>query len=172
MRQLGIPARAEDIAAIAMTDGCVDYFSFSDALSGLANTGHIAAHPEEGGAEGAVLYALGPQGARDLALYENRVPPSLKKAAASAALKTLARLKTEGLIRCELISKGENHFVERCILLEGKDEVIHLEMMVASLKQADILEQNFKKNAAAIYNRILEAMTADYSKGGGTDEEI
>ena len=153
LKQLDRPVFFEDLADMTLIDDGFGFFEFSEAAGEMVASGHIAELPGD-----PPTYEITDKGRSSSDGYEDRTPYSVRQAAQQAVLRVLNRARREAGVRCETVAKGENHFIARMTLADGKDEILTLEMLTVSREQAQLLGSGFKKHAETVYNEVLAAL--------------
>ena len=146
LRRLPGSVDPETLLELCQCDDGIGYFDYSDCLSELVATGHIA-EDEEG-------FAITEKGARNADAVESSLPYSVR----SKALKLLAPVE-ERLRRAAMITARHTLSEDGCTVElamgDGKGELIHLRLLCADEEQAGTLEKHFRKNAEGYYQKII-----------------
>ena len=147
LRRLPGSVDPETLLELCQCDDGIGYFDYSDCLSELVATGHIA-EDEDG-------FSITEKGARNADAVESSLPYSVR----SKALKLLAPVE-ERLRRAAMITArhetGENGCTVELAMGDGKGEVIRLRLLCADEAQARSMEKKFRKNAEGYYQQIME----------------
>lgn len=154
MSEIDRPVGADDILDTVFVDEAMGYFDTSEAFYEMEESGHINKFPEG--------YMISEKGKAALDAYSDRLPPSVKRKAQQAVLKTMARLKRENSISCSTDERDPGNLVTTMRINDGKDELLRVDMLVVNRQQAALLENNFRNNPEKIYNAIINALLRDY----------
>jgi len=160
LSSLNAPVGFYDLVDTVMIGEAPTLLECADACYSLLDSGHAAEVP------GGIV--LSEKGREALAAYGNRLPASVRREAQKSALRAMARLRRDALIKCETVEKNGALMTELSIS-DGIGKIMSLEMLVATASQAALLESNFKANAEAIYNSVLETLLRETPVGGGAE---
>ncbi len=150
LRRLPGTVDPETLLELCQCDEGISYFDYSDCLSELVETGHIA-ESEEG-------YAITEKGSRNADAVESSLPYSVR----SKALRLLApveeRLRRAAMITARHSQNEDGCFVELA-MGDGKGEVIRLQLLCGGEDQAKTMEKHFRRDAEGYYQKIVEMLT-------------
>lgn len=158
LKHLDAPVSFSDITEMALIDSGFGFFELSEAFHELVASGHV----EELDSSDSPLYAITKSGRETSDLYLSRLPSSVRAASQRQVMRVIARLKRENCISTATRTLGENHLETTLSMTDGKDDIISMKLLTVNPEQAAILEANFRKNAEAIYNAIINALLKDY----------
>ena len=149
LRRLPGTVDPETLLELCQCDEGIGYFDYSDCLSELVASGHIA-ESEEG-------YAITEKGARNADAVESSLPYSVR----SKALRLLAPVE-ERMRRAAMITARHTQEEDGCIVElamgDGKGEVIHMRLLCAGEDQAKTIEKRFRRDAEGCYQKIMELL--------------
>lgn len=140
----------ESLADVVFCDGGVDYFSFSECLSDLVSTGHIAYEDD--------AYQITDKGREDGAVMETSIPISVRDHADMAMIPVAERVSRESMI-CAGHKMTEDGCTVELAMSDGKGEVIRLSVLVGDERQARQMEKNFRRSAEEMYLKIVTLLT-------------
>ncbi len=152
LTQINRPIPTKYLIDMFLHTDVVDYFTLSQALIELKNTGHIAEDKTEGIT---VLTRLGYEGAAEL---YTQLPIYVRERAVKGAVGLLAKAEREAGV----ITKTDyenNIYTTTCILKDGEDMLIKLELTMPSMEMAREIEKKFKEKSAEIYRTIIEKLS-------------
>ena len=152
LTQINKPIPTEYLIDMFLHTDVVDYFNLSQALTELKKTGHIAEDDTEGIT---VLTRLGYEGAAEL---YTQLPIYVRERAVKGAVGLLAKVEREAGV----ITKTEYNntkYITTCILKDGEDMLIKLELTMPSMEMAKEIENKFKENSAEIYKTVIEKLS-------------
>ena len=150
----------DTIADCVSVDGGFGYFEFCDAFAELEKDGNIVSNPGM-----PPLYALSPEGKRAAQILSGALPAPILQRARLAAAKLSARLRRDAVVKAthETAKDGTMHV--HLGYMDGDDPVFALDLMVGTARQAEIYEENFRRNAEKMYDGILCVLTNQYDDG-------
>lgn len=133
-----------------LTDGAIDYFDFTEALSDLTRTGHVD-KTEDG-------YLVTEKGKVNGEAMETSLPYSVRVRAEKAAA-TLANLqRRRGMIEASHRMRSRGGFTVHLAMSDGLGTILSLDLLTGDDKQAAAIEENFKKNAEKLYGKLVELL--------------
>ena len=147
LRRLPGSVDPETLLELCQCDDGIGYFDYSDCLSELVATGHIA-EDEEG-------FAITEKGARNADAVESSLPYSVRARAAK-----LLQPERERLLRAAMITarheQDKNGCTVELAMGDGKGEIIRMRLLCADEAQARSMEKKFRKNAEGYYQKVME----------------
>ncbi len=151
LRRLPERAAWEELTDMTLlTDGAIDYFDFSQALSDLVDTGH-ADKNEDG-------YLVTEKGRQNGEAMESVLPYSVRVRAEKAAA-TLANLqRRRSMITASHQMRSRGGFTVNLSMSDGMGPILSLELLTGDLAQSEQIEANFRENAEKLYGRIVELL--------------
>jgi len=150
MRRLPEPVTLEVLADLTMCDDAISYFDVTDSIARLIETEHLKL--EDG------KYSITPLGIRNGEILEKNLPYPIKQRVEASTALIRANQNRDTMIKTQQISTGENEYKVALSLSDGLGEIISMELIAASEKQATDFEKNFRKNAEKIYQTIIEVL--------------
>ncbi len=146
--RLTAPAPFEVLQEIAMCDGGVGYFDFTNCLEDLVATEHLRL--DEAG-----NYAVTEKGRENGAICEEDLPYTVRQEAARRLNRYNQHMRRQSLVRAEIRPGPEG---ERLVVLSFRDELtplMRLTLTVTREEQAKTIEKNYLLHAEEIYTRLL-----------------
>jgi hypothetical protein len=151
LERLTRPVTVVGLSDLVLCDGAINYFDFVDALSSLVDTGHVAA------LDGS-RYMITTKGSRNLAEFVNRLPYTIRLKAGNAAERMARVLEREALIKVGREEREDGSCTVHLDLSDDKGPILHLDLLAGTDKQAERMEQSFRKNAEELYARIANML--------------
>jgi len=149
------PINGEILLQSVLSDPCADYFTYSDALSGLCTDGFVA-EDQDG-------YRITESGKKNFAALGQVLPYSVRRNAQNAATKALASAQRQSCIRTSTVKcPDSNLFTTTLSMSDGKDTIVSLSLLTVKSEQGAEIERNFSRHAEKIYMKILSALTEEY----------
>ena len=149
------PVPFETLQEVAMCDGGVDYFGFSECLADLVRTEHMAL------SDG--LYAITDKGRRNSAVCESSLPYSVRMQAEQSLVSCNEQLRRKALVRSQIQPREAGGYTVTLSLSDELDDLMNLQLLVTRQDMALELQKRFRAHAEEIYSRIL----ADLCGGDG-----
>ena len=150
------PVPFETLQEVAMCDGGVDYFGFSECLADLVRTEHLRVDQDG-------LYVITEKGRRNSAICESSLPYSVRMAAEQKLALCNEQLKRRALVKTDLRSREKGGYEVSLSLSDELDDLMNLQLLVTRQDMALELQKRFRAHAEEIYSRIL----ADLCGGDG-----
>lgn len=99
-------------------------------------------------------------------MFERRLPFSVREKAVKAGVRLLARQKREAENKVEILPDGAG-FTVRCTVLDGKDTLLSISLLVPDRAQAEAVKQQFLRDPGTTYRATIALMTGDIDAVGG-----
>ena len=162
LKNSGKPLTFDNLNEILQRDGLVNYFEFGKNLHELVQSGHVSQAERDGG----VCYCITELGAATAAMFERRLPLTVREKAVKAAVRLLERQRLEAENRVTIVPAGSGYTVE-CRVMDGADELLAVRLLVPDTAQAQAVKEQFLKNPELVYKATLMLMTGDTKAFGG-----
>lgn len=156
LKSVGGPLSFDNLNEILAGDGLVNYFELAQAVQNLLNSGHIDLADGE-----SERYRCTKLGAGTAALFERRLPRSVRDKAARDAVRLLARIRREAENRAEIVSEPAGGYRVRCRILDRGDALLELNLLVPTQEQAQLVKQNFTAQAESVYQGVLALLAGE-----------
>ncbi|MCI8502090.1 MAG: DUF4364 family protein [Oscillospiraceae bacterium] len=144
------PLTPDQLNFVFQSEGLVNYFSYTSALKGLLETGHIE-EVEQGSEK---KYKITPLGLDSSHKLQSSLPRSLKDKVVAVALQLLTRLERKKNVDISLKHVEDGYLVE-CRILDVGSDLMKLTMYANNETQAEIIKRNFEKRVDLLYRTIL-----------------
>ena len=153
LRRLPGAVDPETLLELCQCDEAIGYFDYSDCLSDLVDTGHIA-ESEDG-------YAITEKGARNADMVESSLPYSVRIKALKLIEPVEERLRRAAMIHAAHQVGPDGTTTVELSMSDGKGDVIRLSLLCAGEEQAKKMEKAFRKDAEGYYQRIMSLFTEE-----------
>lgn len=144
------PLTPDQLNYVFQSEGLVNYFSYTSALKGLLESGHIK-EIEQGGEKKYQITSLGLDSAHKL---QSSLPRSLKDKVVAVALQLLARLERKKNVDITL-KHVEDGYLVQCRIQDVGSDLMQLTMYANNEAQAELMKLNFEKQIDLLYRTIL-----------------
>lgn len=141
------PVPFETLQELAMCDGGVDYFGFSECLADLVRTEHLTL------TDG--LYAVTDKGRRNGAVCESGLPYSVRMAAEQKLALCNEQLRRRALVKASVRPRSKGGYEVSLSLRDDLDELMSLRLLVTRQDMALELQKRFREGAEKLYAKIL-----------------
>lgn len=145
--KIGFPVCMDDLVEICCSELSSDYFSFTDCLYELVDSGHVL--------EKKNLYSITTKGKNNVAAIYDSLPYSTRKKADKLSTPLRNKLRRQAMITAEHSKKGDTVTVH-LELMDGKGPLISMNMICPNETTAEKIENKFKADAESYYMQIIE----------------
>lgn len=147
------PIPLEGMQELTMCDDGIDYFDFSECLSDLVKTEHLRLTEDH-------LYCITVKGLHNSEICESSLPYSVRIRTDKNVAAYNQKLLRQSQVRSEVERRDNGTYTARLSLSDDLDNIMLLELMVASEEMARDLTDRFQKNPEQIYSALLSALYA------------
>jgi len=147
LRRMPEPISFDALTELTMCDGAISYFDFAECVGELVKSGHILIKDEK--------YYLTSKGVRNSEMTEQSLPYSVRIDAENATFEYRSRQTRNSLIKTSHEINQDGSYKVALALSDGVGEIISMDLLAMSEQQAKTLERGFRKNAEAIYNKLI-----------------
>lgn len=132
-------------------DDGISYFDFTDCVSELVNTAHVQM-TDKG-------YIVTEKGLKISEITDSGLPYSVRVKAEKLSSKASEALRRDSMIHTSHTAKTRGGNIVKLSMSDGVSDVIKLELLSANEAQSLRIEDNFRKNAEAIYLKLIQMLT-------------
>lgn len=157
LKSVASPLSFDNLNTIMQHDGLCNYFEFASALRELLISGHLDLKKQDG----EELYKTTSLGKETAAMFERRLPASIREKAVNTAIKLLSQIKREAENRAEIEDNPSGGVYVTCSVLDRDDALLSVKLLVGDRAQAQSVKQRFQQNPGLVYKGILALMTGD-----------
>ena len=145
------PMPLSDVQALTMIDDGIDYFAFSQCLSELVETGHLRINEEQ-------KYVITPKGQKNSGICQSSLPLSVRLKADRLIAAHRQELVRRAQVHAHVICRENGTYTVELGLNDDVDNVMQLQLMVATKEMAEDLAQRFQKNPEQVYSQLVTAL--------------
>lgn len=145
------PMPLSDIQALTMIDDGIDYFDFSQCLNELVTTGHLHINEEQ-------QYAITSKGLKNSEICKTSLPYSVRLKADRLVAAHRQELLRRAQVRARVERRENGTYTVELSLNDDVDNVMRLQLMVATQEMADDLAGRFRKNPEQVYSQLVTAL--------------
>lgn len=148
----------QTLSEIIVWDGSISYFVFTQCFSELINTGAIEKIEIGEGIEPEfMISAIGRDFIKDakdalLAFVKERIMRSATR---------LLAFKKDGTNITSRIEPKNSGYQLSCFIRNKKFDLLEINMYLDNLEEAELLQQNFEKQAERVYSNLLAQLSGD-----------
>ena len=143
---------------IALCDAGVDYFSLTQAVTHMVETGQLECQNER--------YTITEKGRRNGAICESSLSYSVRIKCDKNLARLNATLRRNAQVRAEILPRTDGTFTLRLSLDDDDSNMLTIELLTATELQASHLAEQFRARPELIYNRVLDVLL---TSGGRQD---
>lgn len=151
------PLSFGNLNEILQRDSLCNYFGFAGALRDLLVSGHVDLVKQDG----EDCYKATRLGRETAALFERRLPLTVREKAMAAAVQLLARIKRESENRVEIEENGKGGCTVTCSVLDMGDPLLRVSVYVPERDQAEAVKKRFQNDPQTVYRGVLALLTGD-----------
>ena len=159
------PLSFDSLNEILQKDGLVNYFEFAQCMHELLLTGHIDLAGQDD------YYKCTKLGAGTAAMFERRLPLSVREKSVRSAIRLLARIKREAENRVTVSEKPGGGYDVTCTVLDGGDSLLSVGLLVPGRAQAEAVRRRFLEDPELLYKGVIALLTGDIQTVGGLLQE-
>ena len=145
------PMPLSDIQALTMIDDGIDYFEFSKCLSELVKTDHLRINEEQ-------KYVITPKGLKNSEICQSSLPYSVRLKADRLIAAHRQELVRRAQVRSQVERRENGTYTVELSLSDDVDNVMRLQLMVATQEMADDLAGRFRENPEQVYSQLVTAL--------------
>ena len=150
LRRMPYPVTLETLTELAMCDGEISYFDFTECATALVATEHVTCIDNK--------YTITPKGVRNGTLTEKSLPYSIRERVDKSTSHARAAQIRNAQIKTDHRKKPDGTCVVKLSMSDGLGDVVKIELYAADEKQAMSLVRGFRENAESAYNALIEAI--------------
>lgn len=160
MSRAAAPITFLQLLELALCDAGVDYFSLTQAVGHLVETGHLELDGE--------LYSITEKGRRNSEICESSLPYSVRMHCDDNLVKLNEVLRRAALVQTDLTPNGDGTCQARLYLADDSGPLMELKVLYPSLEQGQSLLRRFQEAPEALYHQIMELLSRENSNNGGS----
>ena len=145
------PIPFDTVLDLTMCDDAIDYFDFSQCLSELVDTDHLRINEEQ-------KYVITPKGLKNSKICQSSLPYSVRMKATQLVIAYRQELVRRAQVRASVERRENGTYTVELSLNDDVDNVMRLQLMVATQEMADDLAQRFRDNPEQVYSQMVTAL--------------
>lgn len=145
------PLPLEGMQELTMCDDAIDYFDFSVCLADLVRTEHL--HLSEDN-----KYCITPKGLKNSEICESSLPYSVRKRAEKNIAAYNKELKRRAQVQGKVSQRENGTYTVELSLNDDVDNLMKLQLMVATENMAQDLAARFRKDPEKMYASLIETL--------------
>ncbi len=145
------PMTAQEVYELCYQDECLSYFDVCTALPQMVESGHIRQVDEE-------HYEITEKGRADGALTEDSIAFTVKQRAENAVNRFNRQLRRSSFVKTQIIPRDSGDLSVVMSLDDEGGNLMTLELLAPSQRQALRLRKQFEKKAELLYNITMSEL--------------
>lgn len=154
LHKMSLPISLSYVQEFALDSEYMDYFSLSNYLMELSDSGYIRKNIENN----KTTYSISEKGYKVLTLFDNLIPNYIKEKIDEYVRLNKIQVKKDLEIISSYEQIGENEFTVKCCAYENNSQIIEINLKVASKKYARTICENWKKDASKYYISFVKSL--------------
>lgn len=145
------PLPLEGVQELTMCDDAIDYFDFSVCLADLVRTEHLRLSEDN-------KYCITPKGLKNSEICESSLPYSVRKRAEKNIAAYNKELKRRAQVQGKVSQRENGTYTVELALNDDVDNLMKLQLMVATEDMAQDLAARFRKDPERMYASLIETL--------------
>jgi len=142
------------ITNIILENNIINYFSLQECVAELEQSDLIKLEESQG----RLTYEISETGQRTVAMFQDKIPKSVKTLINDYVTKNKDRIKMESEVFADFTKNNENEYVVSLKAIENGIVLIDLKLNVVSSKQAKQICDKWKTSSGKIYGQIMDSL--------------
>lgn len=135
---------------IAMCDAGVDYFSLTQAVTHMVETGQLERQGER--------YLITDKGRRNSEICESSLPYSVRMHCDESLIRMNQLLRQEAQLQSSVSPNPDGTYTLHLCLNDVDTPLLKLDLLVPSTQQADVMTKNFRADPAGLYLHLTHLL--------------
>jgi len=148
------PMSSQEIYELCYQDECLSYFDVCTAVPQMVDSGHLEQIAED-------CYQITEKGRQDGKITEDSVAFTVRQRAENAVARFNRQLRRSSFVKTQLIPRDNGEYSVIMSLDDEMSNLMTLELVAPSQRQAVRLCKSFEKKAEAIYNLTMKELLDD-----------
>ena len=154
MSRLMYPVDLQKIYELAFQDDCLSYFDLAEAVPQMVESGHL--EKLEGD-----RYVITPKGREACAVTEDAVPYPVMQRAQAAVERYNREVRRSSYVKTDYTRRESGDYAVKLSLNDEVSNLLSIELMAPSQKQAARLSSAFSERAEKIYRLIMDQLLGE-----------
>ena len=144
------PMTCQEIYEVCYQDECLSYFDVCTALPEMVESGHLLEEEDK--------YTITEKGRQDGTLTEDSIAFTVKQRAENAIMRFNRQLRRSSFVKTRILPREDDSFTVMMTLDDETGNLMNLELMAPSRRQALRLAGLFEQKAERVYNLVIEQL--------------
>jgi predicted transcriptional regulator len=142
------------ITNIILENNIINYFSLQESVAELEKSDLVKLEESQE----KLTYQISETGQRTVAMFQDKIPKSVKTLINDYITKNKDRIKKESEIFADFSKNNENEYIVNLKVIENEIVLIDLKLNVVSAKQAKLICEKWKSSSGKIYGQIMDSL--------------
>lgn len=148
------PVPFDTLLDLTLCDDAIDYFDFSECLTDLVRTEHLAL--DNGG-----LYAITEKGRRNSAVCESSLPYSVRRRCDRNLEEWNRKLRRQSQVKTAVEQRPNGTYTVRLTLNDDRGGVMDLRLVMVEQAQAKAAAKRFDQSPEKLYSQIVQLLLSE-----------
>ena len=153
MARTAAPITFLQLLELALCDAGVDYFSLTQAVNHMVETGQLNLEGE--------LYSITEKGRRNSEICESSLPYSVRMHCDENLVKVNEALRREAQVQSKILENGDGTCTLHLQFNDVSTPLLALDVLVPGPTEAIAMSQRFREDPAALYHTIIQHLTKE-----------
>ena len=150
LQQLPQAVDGDTLADLTLCDDGISFFEYAECLSELVASGHVEECEDQ--------YKITEKGMRNGKVTESGLPYSVRLLAGRNASKLATKMERDAMISASHEIRSRGGYTIKLAMSDGIGPIMSMELLCGSDGEAEVIEQNFRKNAENLYHAFLDLL--------------
>lgn len=151
------PITLFQLLEIAMCDAGVDYFSLTQAVTHMVETGQLERTEDR--------YAITEKGRRNIEICENSLPYSVRFHCDESLVQMNRLLRQEAQLQTTLTPNDDGTYTLHLCLNDVDTPLLNLDLLVPDPEHGEIMSKNFRADPAGLYLHLTNLLMKQDDEG-------
>ena len=153
MSRTAAPITFLQLLDLALCDAGVDYFSLTQAVSHMVETGQLTLEDE--------LYSITEKGRRNSEICENSLPYSVRMHCDENLVKVNETLRRQAQVQSKILENGDGTCTLHLQFNDVTTPLLDLGVLVPGPAEAISMSRRFQDDPAGLYHAIIQHLTKE-----------
>lgn len=157
LNKINMDLTNSQITQVVLETEMINYFSLQQFLSQLMESKFLATYKDSD----REYYSLTQRGLEILEYFLSRIPQDITKKVDEYILNNKESLLSDTQVKSSFVKQSDHEFIVNLRVIENQSNLIDLNLNVSSEKQANLICNNWKKNASYMYAEVIDLLIRD-----------
>ncbi|MDR0889495.1 MAG: DUF4364 family protein [Oscillospiraceae bacterium] len=159
MARVLYPVNLQKLYELVYQDDCLSYFDLAEAVPQMVESGHLERIESD-------RYVITEKGREACMVTEDAVAYPVMQRARDAVENYNRDVRRGSFVKAQVTPRAQGDYAIELSLNDEVSDLLKMELMAPTQKQAYRLSRAFSKNAEAIYHTIMDLLLTDDDESG------